>query len=199
MRPTQATSQTPLSLSAKLVLFPACVYCAHRKVLKYRGFHETHPCRSHVVACSALSHAQATPAPSQSTESIAKSKIEQIERDRNQAILAGDAAALDRMTSEDYTFITLRGDLRTKAEILQGFRSSPFTTIRAESLNSTYTSTETLPLSPAAPSRSARKMVRGTAATIASLACMCGAMDTGSPSLSRPPHSALVPAGATVN
>ncbi len=32
------------------------------------------------------------------------------------AIVHGDSAALERMTSEDYTFITLRGELRSKAE-----------------------------------------------------------------------------------
>ena len=30
------------------------------------------------------------------------------------------------MTSDDYTFITLRGELRTKAEIVKGFRSGSF-------------------------------------------------------------------------
>ncbi len=50
-------------------------------------------------------------------------KIRALEEERNQAILKGDVAALDRMTSDDYTFITLRGELRTKAEILKDFRS----------------------------------------------------------------------------
>ena len=56
----------------------------------------------------------------------AQQEIVRIERDRNQAILAGDAVALDRMTSEDYTFITQRGELRTKAEIVEGFKSGSF-------------------------------------------------------------------------
>jgi len=30
------------------------------------------------------------------------------------------------MTSDDYTFITLRGELRTKAEIVKGFQSGSF-------------------------------------------------------------------------
>jgi ketosteroid isomerase-like protein len=34
--------------------------------------------------------------------------------------------ALDRMTADDYTFITLRGDLRTKSEIVKGFQSGSF-------------------------------------------------------------------------
>jgi ketosteroid isomerase-like protein len=60
------------------------------------------------------------------SEASTKEKILQIERERNQAIISGDAAALDRMTSDDYTFITLRGELRTKAEITQGFTSGSF-------------------------------------------------------------------------
>lgn len=56
----------------------------------------------------------------------AKEEILSLERERNQAIIHGDAAALDRMTSDDYTFITLRGELRTKAEIVQGFKSGSF-------------------------------------------------------------------------
>ena len=30
------------------------------------------------------------------------------------------------MTADDYTFITLRGELRTKSEIVKGFRSGSF-------------------------------------------------------------------------
>ncbi len=55
-----------------------------------------------------------------------RAEIARIEEDRNAAILHGDVGALDRMTSEDYTFITLRGELRTKAEILKGFKSGSF-------------------------------------------------------------------------
>jgi hypothetical protein len=35
-------------------------------------------------------------------------------------------AALDRMISDDYTFITLRGELRIKSDILKGFASGSF-------------------------------------------------------------------------
>ena len=56
----------------------------------------------------------------------AKQEILRIERERNEAILHGDAAALERMTSDDYTFITLWGGLRTKAETIQGFKSGSF-------------------------------------------------------------------------
>lgn len=59
-------------------------------------------------------------------ESAAKQEILQIERERNKAIINGDFGALDRMTSDDYTFVTLRGELRTKPEIIQGFKSGSF-------------------------------------------------------------------------
>jgi ketosteroid isomerase-like protein len=61
-----------------------------------------------------------------SSDAKTKDEILQLERERNQAILHGDAAALERMTADDYTFITLRGELRTKAEIVQGFKSGSF-------------------------------------------------------------------------
>lgn len=55
-----------------------------------------------------------------------KEEIKSLEEERNRAILSGDAATLDRMTSDDYTFITLRGELRTKAEIVKGFHSGSY-------------------------------------------------------------------------
>ena len=66
------------------------------------------------------------PASSDDVRDAAQKEITQIEEDRNQAILRGDTAALDRTTSEDYTFITQRGELRTKTEILTGFKSGAF-------------------------------------------------------------------------
>ena len=60
------------------------------------------------------------------SEADTKEEILRIERERNRAIISGDANALDRMTSDDYTFITLRGELRTKPEIIQGFKSGSF-------------------------------------------------------------------------
>lgn len=56
----------------------------------------------------------------------AEEQIKSIEEERNRAILSGDAATLDRMTADGYTFITLRGELRTKAEIVKGFQSGAF-------------------------------------------------------------------------
>src|SRR3984957_8090528 len=56
----------------------------------------------------------------------AEEEIRSLEQERNVAILNGDAAALDRMTADDYTFVTLRGELRTKSEIVKGFQSGSF-------------------------------------------------------------------------
>ena len=55
-----------------------------------------------------------------------KDELLALETARNEAIVHGDAAALERMTSDDYTFITLRGELRTKAEIVKGFSTGAF-------------------------------------------------------------------------
>src|SRR5262249_24215599 len=65
------------------------------------------------------------PATSSQT-AAATEEILALERARNDAILRGDSAALAAMTSDDYTFITLRGELRTKAEIVKGFQSGSF-------------------------------------------------------------------------
>src|SRR5262249_41383776 len=53
-------------------------------------------------------------------------EIKKLEEMRNQAVLHGDVAALDRMTSDDYTFVTLKGEMRTKSDILKGFASGSF-------------------------------------------------------------------------
>ena len=60
------------------------------------------------------------------TQMSAEDEIKNLEETRNQAVLHGDVAALDRMTSDDYTFITLRGEMRTKSDILKGFASGSF-------------------------------------------------------------------------
>lgn len=61
-----------------------------------------------------------------SRDGSAVKQILKLEEARNVAILRGDAAALDRMTSDDYTYITLRGEMRTKADIVKGFATGSF-------------------------------------------------------------------------
>jgi ketosteroid isomerase-like protein len=81
---------------------------------------------SHIIASVlftlALSDASATDAPHTGSPSAVET-IQKLEEERNQAILHGDAAALERMTSDDYTFITLRGEMLTKKEIVRNFQS----------------------------------------------------------------------------
>ena len=55
-----------------------------------------------------------------------KNQIKSLEEERNRAIVRGDASVLERMTADDYTFITLRGELRTKSDIVKGFQSGSF-------------------------------------------------------------------------
>ena len=51
-------------------------------------------------------------------------QIKALEEERNLAILSGNASALDRMTADNYG--ALRGELRTRSEILKGFQSGSF-------------------------------------------------------------------------
>ncbi len=77
--------------------------------------------------CFALAHAATPQLASSARPGItAQEEIKQIEQERNHALLKHDIATLDRMTSDDYTFINQRGELRTKTEILAGFKSGSF-------------------------------------------------------------------------
>jgi ketosteroid isomerase-like protein len=73
-------------------------------------------------AAAQINQADVSPKP----QTPAEREILSLEEARNQAVLQGDVTALDRMTSDDYTFITLRGELRTKSDILKGFASGSF-------------------------------------------------------------------------
>jgi len=82
-------------------------------------------CASLAALYAAASALASAAGPAESTAKV-QDAIRQIERERNQAILAGDSTALDRMTADDYTFITQRGELRSKADILAGFKAGSF-------------------------------------------------------------------------
>ena len=79
-----------------------------------------------LITLASLAIMQKNRASSVFNDAGATADILELEKQRNQAILSGDAAALERMTSDDYTFITLRGEMRTKAEIVQGFKTGSF-------------------------------------------------------------------------
>ena len=81
-----------------------------------------------LVAHTTSVWAQARQPETASTTATAKAEdeIKKLEEKRNDAVLHGDVSALDRMTSDDYTFVTLRGEMRTKQEILKGFASGSY-------------------------------------------------------------------------
>ena len=54
------------------------------------------------------------------------SEIRALEAADNAAIFHGDVAAIERMTSEDHTFITPRGMLLTRAQMLKGIANGSF-------------------------------------------------------------------------
>lgn len=81
---------------------------------------------SSVLALLALMSCGYAAAQTGSSDKKDVAEILKLEELRNQAVLHGDVAALDQMTSDDYTFITLRGEMRTKQEILNGFKSESF-------------------------------------------------------------------------
>ena len=80
-----------------------------------------------VGALSAIAFALSSGAYTGSADhSVGKSDIEAIrklEEERNQAIVHGDAVTLERMTSDEYTFVTLRGEMLTKADVVRNFSS----------------------------------------------------------------------------
>src|SRR5262249_16576929 len=63
------------------------------------------------------------------TSSAALSAVQEnpsLEEARNQALFQRGAFALEQSQADDYRFITLGGELGTKAEIVKGFRSGSF-------------------------------------------------------------------------
>lgn len=76
--------------------------------------------------CFTLISATPEPTSSPSPGVAAQEEIKKIEQRRNEALLKHDTATLALMTSDDYTFINQRGELRTKAEILAGFKSGSY-------------------------------------------------------------------------
>ena len=76
-----------------------------------------------VIALSCLLVAQAKNAKSTGKTSNVTDEIKQLEQQRNEAILKGDTATLDKLTSDDYTNTTAQGKIEKKADIMDGFKS----------------------------------------------------------------------------
>ena len=79
-----------------------------------------------LIAMASLAIAGKNRASSAPSDTGTKAEILALEEERNRAIVSGDAAALERLTSADYTFITLRGEMRTRAEVVRGFKTGTF-------------------------------------------------------------------------
>ncbi len=50
-------------------------------------------------------------------------QIKKMEMDRAAAVVKGDWAKLEKETSDDYTFITMNGQMSTKSQMIEGFKS----------------------------------------------------------------------------
>lgn len=50
-------------------------------------------------------------------------QIEQLEKQRAEAVVKGDTAALDKMTADDYVLTDVNGKTRTKAEMLDAIKN----------------------------------------------------------------------------
>ena len=72
-----------------------------------------------VIALSCLLIAQGKNAKSSSVVD----EIKKLEQQRNEAILKGDTATLEKLTSDDYTNTTAQGKIEKKADIMDGFKS----------------------------------------------------------------------------
>ena len=72
-----------------------------------------------VIALSCLLIAQGKNAKS----SGVADEIKKLEQQRNEAILKGDTATLEKLTSDDYTNTTAQGKIEKKADIMDGFKS----------------------------------------------------------------------------
>jgi ketosteroid isomerase-like protein len=77
-----------------------------------------------VVLLSVGGKPQSSGSESPTLDSVAQ--IRALEAAANEAIFRGDVAAIEKMTSEDYTFITPRGMLLTRAEVLKGVANGAF-------------------------------------------------------------------------
>ena len=88
--------------------------------------------RPTVVLGLVLAWSAALPLAAQSASETAR--IEQLERDRQDAFVRGDIAALDRATADDYTTINGAGKLSTKPQMMANLRAGK-TRVRSVTLS----------------------------------------------------------------
>jgi ketosteroid isomerase-like protein len=75
------------------------------------------------LAASPFSVGQMTDDKSASKNAKVEQQLIDLEKQRNEAVVKGDTAALDKMTADDYEFTNPSGQVRTKAQILQDIKS----------------------------------------------------------------------------
>jgi len=79
------------------------------------------------TALAASAHAQAATAKqakkAAAPTSAVEDQIKKIEKDRAAAVVRGDVAALEKLTTDDYTFINRNGQLAGKAQTMSALKS----------------------------------------------------------------------------
>ena len=78
-----------------------------------------------VVVAAALSLVTigAVPARGQGAGPSVEDQLKKMEKDRAAAVVKGDVATLEKLTSEDYTFINANGQLSDKATTMNGIKT----------------------------------------------------------------------------
>src|SRR5256885_10477029 len=76
-----------------------------------------------VAAAFSLAPVSAVPARGQGSTASVEDQIKKMEKDRAAAVVKGDVATLEGLTSDDYTFINANGQLSDKATTMNGIKT----------------------------------------------------------------------------
>jgi len=76
-----------------------------------------------VVAAFSLAAISAVPARGQGGSAAVEDQIKKMEKDRAAAVVKGDVATLEKLTSDDYMFINAYGQLSDKATTMNGIKT----------------------------------------------------------------------------
>ena len=76
-----------------------------------------------VVAAFSLAAISAVPARGQGGSAGVEDQIKKMEKDRAAAVVKGDVATLEKLTSDDYMFINAYGQLSDKATTMNGIKT----------------------------------------------------------------------------
>jgi ketosteroid isomerase-like protein len=76
-----------------------------------------------VAAAFSLAAASAVPARGQGATAAVEDQIKKMEKDRAAAVVKGDVATLEKLTSDDYMFINAYGQLSDKATTMNGIKT----------------------------------------------------------------------------